>query len=269
MSKVGEWLNSRRLSNCIKEGFDFRDSCDTVDRETGLVVGRFYPYGYYKIHSFLDTDEMSSGRRSSALVSAIRNFIAMNASVDGIDMLARQYVRIVSDDCGFNVSDTEIDNALAIALENSLGSYKDGLVKAYFTFNGRVDTDIMRRVIGTYSGQISVVQSVMKLVGTVEFQKESKMFITRASTAKNSNKVYPQGLSLSTVKKHWYVVDEDVTSYNLSNFFCDSNNDLRAMDSLCLIEESYNKGNRSKMAIHKDTGISRVTIDKYWNQLTK
>ena len=41
MSKVGEWLNSRRLSNCIKEGFDFRDSCDTVDRETGLVVGRF------------------------------------------------------------------------------------------------------------------------------------------------------------------------------------------------------------------------------------
>lgn len=108
-----------------------------------------------------------------------------------------------------------------------------------------------------------------KLIQTIDYQKKLGIFITRASTAKNSNKVYPQGLSLSTVKKHWYVVDEDVTSYNLSNFFCDSNNDLRAMDSLCLIEESYNKGNRSKMAIHKDTGISRVTIDKYWNQLNK
>ena len=52
-------------------------------------------------------------------------------------------------------------------------------------------------------------------------------------------------------------------------FGTDKYAERRAASIIEQLIDSYNRGNKTKIAIHRDTGVSRPTIDNYWKIVTK
>lgn len=269
------WLKSNGVSVIIREGFNYDNVEDAIDTDTGLVVGNFYPDGYDKVHCFIDVRSMGNGNdRKNILRAVARKFFAINShkSTKDATFLVKEYMRKVSNVCGFGVTEYEINGAVFWALENMVSDYKELMVKSYFTFNQRnTPQDIIRRVVMRYMSKMKKARSLMLMEGAIQLQKENTTFITKPSTARATKEVdeHNKGVSISTVKKHWEAFSEDVNTYHSSTFGTDDYNERRAASTIKQLMDSYQKGNTTKIKLHRDTNISRPTIDNYWDIITK
>lgn len=271
---ISVWLRNNGLSVMVRENFNHDNVEDAIDTDTGLVVGKFYPDGYDKVHCFIDARGFVGSGRRYVLRSVVRNFFAINAhkKIEDAKVLVREYIGIVSNERGFDVKGWEVDDAIKWALNNIVGDYRQLMVKSYFTFNSRdLPMDIIRRVVIRYMAMMKKARSLVLMEGAIQFQKENVQFITKPSTAKATKDIDEsnKGLSIATVKRHWGEFADDVNAYHSSVFGTDDYNERRAACTIKQLMESYERGNKTKSQLHRDTKISRPTIDNYWSIITE
>lgn len=112
-------------------------------------------------------------------------------------------------------------------------------------------------------------ESIDRISSAIEFQKQLGVFITKASISERIKDIYGDCSSHTTVKKHWKLFKDDIDDYNNSMFGADSFEEHRKTSIIEQLIDSYNRGNKTKIALHRDTGVSRPTIDNYWKIITK
>jgi hypothetical protein len=271
---VSEWLKRNKLSVMIREDFNHDNVEDVVDVDTGEVIGKFYPDGYNKVHCFIDQRGIIGSSRMSVLRAVARNFFAINCykGRDDAYALCKEYIALVSEEKGYSITQSEIDDAVSWGINNRVADYKELMSTSYFTFNARnLPYETIRKVVCRYMSRTKKMRSLLLMGSAIQLQKEAVSFITKPSTVKVSRNVDEDnvGVSLTTVKKHWNVFSEDVNAYHSSTFGTDNYAERRAASTMETLIESYNRGNKTKMALHKDTSISRPTIDNYWKIITK
>lgn len=267
---VSEWLKENKLSVMIREDFNHDNVEDVVDVDTGEIIGKFYPDGYSKVHCFIDQRSIIGSNRINVLRAVARNFFAINRyrSKDDAYILCKEYISLVSEENSYGIKQSEIDDAVSWAFNNRVEDYKELMTTSYFTFNSRdLPYETIRKVVCRYVSNTKKIRSLLLMEGAIQLQKEAVSFITKPSTVKVSREVdeHRVGVSLSTVNRHWSVFSDDVNAYHSSAFGTDNYAERRAASTIKTLIESYNDGNKTKMALHKDTGISRPTIDNYWN----
>jgi len=272
-SKVSEWLKQNKLSVMIREDFNHDNVEDVVDVDTGEIIGKFYPDGYSKVHCFIDERTMKNGNRLNALKAVARKFFAINwYKNDKVYGLCAEYIALVSEESGYGITDKEIGEAIELAKQSKVDSYRELMTSSYFTFNVRnLPYDTIRKVVSKCMNQMKKVRSLALMEAAIHLQKEATMFITKPSTAKATQDIdeSKKGVSLTTVKKHWSVFSDDVNAYHSDMFGTDKYAERRAASIIEQLIDSYNRGNKTKIALHRDTGVSRPTIDNYWKIVTK
>jgi len=272
-SRVTEWLKENKLSVMIREDFNHDNVEDVVDVDTGEIIGKFYPDGYNKVHCFIEERTMSNGNRLNALKAVARKFFSINCyKNEEVYGLCAAYIALVSEEKGYGITDGEISEAIELAKQSKVDSYRELMTSSYFTFNVRsLPYDTIRKVVSRCMNQMKKVRSLTLMEAAIHLQKEATMFITKPSTAKVTKDVdeKSKGVSIATVNRHWSVFSDDVNSYHSDMFGTDKYAERRAASIIEQLIDSYNRGNKTKMALHRDTGVSRPTIDNYWKIITK
>lgn len=272
MKKISlrEWLGSNRVTVIERVNFDRDGVMDAVCEETGEVVGKFYPNGYDRLDAFVNIGDLSDvGIREKRLRIAARNFFMLNqgVSLEKCTRLALQYFKLVSDESNLGLSEYEIRKAINWGVVNT-GEKGDFYRRSYFTFNVKLDNKRMRSIICKYNAYKSNVRSILDISSAIDYQMEGGVFITKNSTLREVNIERDKQMSPSTIKNNWKYFKEDVERYNTAYFGCSSWHKKKSDDKYKAIVKSYVNGNTTKMSVHKDTGISRITIDKYWSIIT-
>lgn len=271
---VSEWVQRNKINVIIRHNFDRTDAREIADPVTGEIVGMFYPYGYDKVHCFIDIRAVSDPQNREKVFRAVaRKFFAMNRvhSYENTLRLAKEYFRRVSAESHLGISEYEIAAAINWAEANEVDGYASLLVKSYYTFNSRnIPIHVVQRVVRHYNNERHLVRNFNLVSSSVELQKESNLLITQKSTAEYSKEVDDRGKGVSerTVKRNWVHVKEDVENHNRSNFGIDNYSEIRITKTIQKLIKAYNSGCKTKMSLHKETGISRSTIDVHWETIT-
>lgn len=272
MKKEGlrDWLHRNRVTVIERVNFDREGVMDAVCEETGEVVGSFYPNGYDRLDAFVNIGDVNDfGIREKRLRIAARNFFMLNQgiSLEKCTRLAFQYFKMVSSESHLGLHEHEIRKAVNWGVVNT-GEKHQFYRRSYFTFNVKLDEKRMKKIICRYNSYKSNLKSILDISSAIDFQMEGGMFITQKSTLREVNKEREKQMSPSTISGNWKYFKEDVEKYNTAYFGCSSWHKKKSDDKYKAIVKSYVNGNRTKMSVHKDTGISRITIDKYWNTIT-
>lgn len=198
------------------------ESYDLVDPDTGEVLGKFYPDGFLKVSAFINVrNVIDKSRTALAIKHAVRNFCVLNNLGEDNVLLIRDYIKMVSSFSNYKFGEHDVATGINLGIRAAVGlQLEDVSSKAYYTFNRKVDSETVNRVVRFYNGQIRRYNSMNLIRDAIEALKIEECFITQSKIAKRTVEVdlLNVGVSRVTVNKHFDNFKEDVMQHNFSCF---------------------------------------------------
>lgn len=259
----------------------YLDRHDLADPETAEVIGSFYPDGFLKASAFINVrNVIDKSRTKLAIKYAVRNFCVLNGLGDDDVMVIRDYIRMVAKFSNYNLGEHDIATGINLGIQEANGLDLDDIaVKSYYTFNRKVDSDTVNRVIRFYNGQIRKYNSINLIRDAIDALKIEEVFITQSEIALRTVAVDPTrvGVSRVTVNKHFDYFKDDVVQHNFSYFGI---KDWKEYNKTVMLEEigelfmqGYSPTEIQKIInerrIDKEKKLSRTTVYKYIKEVSQ
>lgn len=259
MDEVIDWCRANGIELIRRWGWvNIKNSIEVFVPSSGESVGLLYPDGFYKLHCFFpySINNMESDIRCSSIDAVARNFMFLNPTKG-------KFLSAYLEKMGEALQVWGVDFKRIASGVLLIKDYDIDIPVAHYTWRKGLSAKDKAEAFRKYNGYISKNKSFVNTCSSIEIQKVSNDFITRRSTSEVS-KEYDMYVSEKTVGALWGFFKEDVDRYNSAYFGFSDYPQKRSEDVRGVIRKSIEAGNVRKIDVHRDTGLSRVTIDKFW-----